>query len=338
MKLLEVKNLETSFYTQVGEVQAVRGVSFTLNEGDALGIVGESGSGKSVTNMSILRLNASNAKTKSGEIVFEEQDLLSLSSKELRQIRGKDIAMIFQDPMSSLNPLISIGKQVGEVIRTHEKNVNSADLKKRVIELLDLVRIPEAGKRYNAYPHEFSGGMRQRVMIAMALAMNPKILIADEPTTALDVTVQDQILRLLVKLQKEKNMSIIFITHDLAVVAQLCNRVLVMYGGMVMEEASIEDLFNHTAHPYTLGLFQSMPAAGQNKAERLEPIDGSPPDMLKPPKGCPFAPRCKYVRQICLDELPPMTEITSGHRSLCWLQTEEGLEQEDNPFKEVAYE
>lgn len=338
MKLLEIKNLATSFYTQSGEVQAVRGVSFSLNKGDALGIVGESGSGKSVTNMSILRLNASNAKVKQGEILFENKNLLELSNKELRQIRGKDISMIFQDPMSSLNPLIPIGKQVGEVIRTHEKNVGKEELKERVAELLELVRIPEAKKRYNAYPHEFSGGMRQRVMIAMALALNPKVLIADEPTTALDVTVQDQILRLLVKLQREKDMSIIFITHDLAVVAQLCNRVLVMYAGMVMEDASIEDLFNHTAHPYTLGLFQSMPDADQNKSKRLEPIDGSPPDMLRPPKGCPFAPRCKYLRQICLDELPPWTEISPGHHSLCWLQTEEGLMQEDNPFKEVCYE
>ncbi len=335
MKLLEMKNLKNSFFTQAGEVQAVRGVSLVLNEGDALGIVGESGSGKSVTNMSVLRLNASTSKVKSGEILFKDKDLLKSSNRELRKIRGKDIAMIFQDPMSSLNPLIPIGKQVGEVIKIHDKNASKSKIKKRVIDLLNMVRIPEAQKRYSSYPHEFSGGMRQRVMIAMALAMNPKVLIADEPTTALDVTVQDQILRLLVKLQKKKKMSIIFITHDLAVVAQLCNRVLVMYAGMVMEEANIEDLFDNPSHPYTMGLFESMPSRGQDKKERLEPIEGSPPDMLNPPKGCPFSPRCKYVRQICVDELPPMTEISTDHYSKCWLQTEEGLLQDDNPFREV---
>ncbi|MDY3051605.1 MAG: ABC transporter ATP-binding protein [Ndongobacter sp.] len=339
MMLLEVKDLRSSFFTQSGEVQAVRGVTFELKEGDALGIVGESGSGKSVSNMNILQLNADNSRVKDGEILFEGSDLLKLTRKELRRIRGKDIAMIFQDPMSSLNPLMTIGKQVGEVIRIHEKGVSAKEVRERVIELLNLVRIPEAEKRYDSYPHEFSGGMRQRVMIAMALALNPKILIADEPTTALDVTVQDQILRLLADLQKKRRMSIIFVTHDLAVVAQLCNRVLVMYAGMVMEEAGIEELFDCPAHPYTIGLFRSMPNPEQNKDERLQSIGGSPPDMLQPPKGCPFAPRCPHVRQICLEEVPPFVEVSKGHRSLCWLQTAEGLLQEDNPFaKEAAHE
>ena len=337
--LLEVKDLRSSFFTQSGEVQAVRGVTFELKEGDALGIVGESGSGKSVSNLNILQLNADNSKVKDGEILFEGSDLLKLTRKEIRRIRGKDIAMIFQDPMSSLNPLMTIGKQVGEVIRIHEKGVSAKEVRERVIELLNLVRIPEVEKRYDSYPHEFSGGMRQRVMIAMALALNPKILIADEPTTALDVTVQDQILRLLADLQKKRRMSIIFVTHDLAVVAQLCNRVLVMYAGMVMEEAGIEELFDCPAHPYTIGLFRSMPNPEQNKDERLQSIGGSPPDMLQPPKGCPFAPRCPHVRQICLEEVPPFVEVSEGHRSLCWLQTAEGLIQEDNPFaKEAAHE
>ncbi|NLY09447.1 MAG: ABC transporter ATP-binding protein [Tissierellia bacterium] len=336
MTLLKIDNLKTHFYTQSGIVQAVRGISFELKQGDALGIVGESGSGKSVANMSILRLNAANAKIVEGSIIFKDRDLSKVSQKEIRKIRGEEISMIFQDPMSSLNPLISVGKQVGEMIKIHRKDMTGKEIKDRVLELFHLVRIPEAEKRYSSFPHEFSGGMRQRVMIAMALALDPEILIADEPTTALDVTIQDQIIKLLAKLQREKQMSIIFITHDLAVVAELCNRVIVMYAGMIMEEAPIEALFKNPAHPYTMGLFHSMPRVDQQKSQRLEPILGSPPDMLNPPKGCPFAPRCKYARKICVEELPPLVIIGEGHSSLCWLQTEEGLLQQGNPFRKEA--
>mgnify|MGYP005813848035 CR=1 FL=1 len=250
-EILQVKGLRTSFLTSTGEVQSVRGVSFSLGKGEALGIVGESGSGKSVTSMSILRLLASTGRIKEGEVLFEGKDLTKIPQKQLWDIRGGKIAMIFQDPMSSLNPLARVGKQVEEMIATHEPNLSKQERQARALELFRLVRIPEPEKRYRSYPHEFSGGMRQRVMIAMALACKPDILIADEPTTALDVTIQDQILKLLRQLQAEMGMSIIFITHDLGVVAELCSRVLVMYGGMVMEEAPIDDIFHRPRHPYT---------------------------------------------------------------------------------------
>ena len=331
MNLLEIKNLKTSFFTSKGEVQAVRGVSFNLKKGEALGIVGESGSGKSVTSMSIMKLLPENGKILEGEILLDEKDIVKMNKKEIRSIRGKEIAMIFQDPMSSLNPLIPIGKQVGEIISLHNK-LPKDEIKKRTIELLDRVKIPEPEKRYGFYPHQFSGGMRQRVMIAMALANNPKILIADEPTTALDVTIQDQVLKQMASAIEDQDMSMIFITHDLAVVAQICTRVIVMYGGLIMESSPIEELFNNPAHPYTIGLFNSLPSMDQSKQEKLHPIPGSPPDMLSPPKGCPFAPRCKYRRVICGDERPPMVEISKDHYALCHLQTEEGLKQKDNPF------
>ena len=330
--ILEVKGLTTSFFTSTGEVQAVRGVSFAVNKGEILGIVGESGSGKSVTSMSILRLLADTARIKEGEILFEGQDLAKLSPKQLRAIRGKKISMVFQDPMSSLNPLIPVGKQVSEMLKTHHPELSKEQLKERTLELFRMVRIPEAEKRLGSYPHQFSGGMRQRVMIAMALANRPELLIADEPTTALDVTIQDQILKLLRQLQKELGMSIIFITHDLGVVAELCSRVLVMYGGMVMEEALIDDIFHNPRHPYTMGLLASIPNIKQDKSQRLTPIPGSPPDMTNPPKGCPFAPRCPYARRICLEQLPPYTRLDGTHRSSCWLLTPQAP-REDNPFR-----
>ena len=241
--------------------------------------------------------------------------------------------MIFQDPMSSLNPLSRVGKQVEEMIATHEPKLSKQERQARALELFRLVRIPEPEKRYRSFPHEFSGGMRQRVMIAMALACKPEILIADEPTTALDVTIQDQILKLLRQLQEEMGMSIIFITHDLGVVAELCSRVLVMYGGMVMEEALIDDIFHSPRHPYTMGLLASIPNIKQDKSQRLTPIPGSPPDMTNPPAGCPFAPRCPYARRICLEQMPPYTQLDPTHRSMCWLLTPEAPAQ-DNPFKE----
>ena len=332
-EILQVNGLKTSFLNSNGETQAVRGVSFTVHKGEALGIVGESGSGKSVTSMSILQLLASTGRIREGEVLFEGKDLTKATRKEMREIRGGKIAMIFQDPMSSLNPLIRVGKQVEEMIAIHQPSLSKEERKKRVLELFRLVRIPEPEKRYQSFPHEFSGGMRQRVMIAMALACNPEILIADEPTTALDVTIQDQILKLLRSLQEEMGMSIIFITHDLGVVAELCSRVLVMYGGMVMEEALIDDIFHRPRHPYTMGLLASIPNIKQDKSQRLTPIPGSPPDMTNPPAGCPFAPRCPYARQICLEQMPPYTQLDPTHRSMCWLLTPEAPTQ-DNPFKE----
>ena len=331
--ILQVENLTTSFLTSNGEVQAVRGVSFSVGKGEILGIVGESGSGKSVTSMSILRLLADTARIKDGSILFEGEDLTKVSKKKLREIRGNKISMIFQDPMSSLNPLIPVGKQVSEMIKIHHPKMGKEERKAQVMELFAKVRIPEPEKRYHSFPHEFSGGMRQRVMIAMALANKPELLIADEPTTALDVTIQDQILRQLRELDKEYGASIIFITHDLGVVAELCDRVLVMYGGLIMEEARIEDIFERPGHPYTMGLLHSIPDVEQEKSERLEPIPGSPPDMTNTPAGCPFAPRCSYARKVCAGSLPDFVEVGEGHRTRCFLQYEDAPADEHNPFR-----
>lgn len=331
--ILKIENLKTSFMTGGGEVQAVRGVSFSVEKGEILGIVGESGSGKSVTSMSILRLLADTARIKEGAIYFEGEDLTKLPKKRLRDIRGEKISMIFQDPMSSLNPLIPVGKQVSEMIHEHHPDKSKEELKRDVMELFAKVRIPEPEKRYKCYPHEFSGGMRQRVMIAMALANKPALLIADEPTTALDVTIQDQILRQLRELEKEYGASIIFITHDLGVVAELCDRVIVMYGGLVMEEAAIDDIFERPSHPYTMGLLASIPDVEQDKSMRLMPIPGSPPDMTNPPKGCPFAPRCPYARRICGEELPDFATVGEGHKSRCFLLDPDAPADENNPFK-----
>ena len=333
--VLTIENLKTSFMTSSGEVQAVRGVSFTVGKGEIVGLVGESGSGKSVTSMSILRLLADTARIKEGKILFEGEDLTKCSKAQMRKIRGSKISMIFQDPMSSLNPLIPVGKQVAEMIRQHHPEKSREEIKGEVLDLFARVRIPEPEKRYGSFPHEFSGGMRQRVMIAMALANRPELLIADEPTTALDVTIQDQILKQLRELEKQFGTSIIFITHDLGVVAELCDRVIVLYGGLVMEEAPIGHIFENPKHPYTLGLLASIPSVDQDKSRRLQPIPGSPPDMTKPPEGCPFAPRCKYARVICGLELPEMTEISQGHRSRCWLLDPEAP-AENNPFAETG--
>lgn len=329
--ILTIENLKTSFMTSNGEVQAVRGVSFSVGRGEIVGLVGESGSGKSVTSMSILQLLADTAKIKEGKILFEGEDLTKCTKAQMRKIRGGRISMIFQDPMSSLNPLIPVGKQVGEMIRIHHPEKNKEEIRREVLDLFSRVRIPEPEKRYGSFPHEFSGGMRQRVMIAMALANRPELLIADEPTTALDVTIQDQILKQLRELEKQFGTSIIFITHDLGVVAELCDRVVVLYGGLVMEEAPIDDIFENPRHPYTLGLLASIPSVDQDKSRRLQPIPGSPPDMTKPPEGCPFAPRCQYARRICAQELPEMTEVGTGHYSRCWLLDPEAPAQ-NNPF------
>ena len=329
--ILQIENLKTSFMTSNGEVQAVRGVSFSVEKGEIVGLVGESGSGKSVTSMSILKLLADTARIKEGKILFEGQDLTQCSRAQMRKIRGGKISMIFQDPMSSLNPLIPVGKQVAEMIREHHPEKSRAQIKQEVLSLFEQVRIPEPEKRFKSFPHEFSGGMRQRVMIAMALANRPELLIADEPTTALDVTIQGQILKQLRELKKEYGTSLIFITHDLGVVAELCDRVVVLYGGLVMEEASIFDIFEHPSHPYTLGLLASIPALDQDKSRRLLPIPGSPPDMTKPPLGCPFAPRCPYARVICGQSLPEMRALSKDHKSRCWL-LEPDAPSEHNPF------
>jgi len=330
--ILEVRDLKTSFLTSSGEVHAVRGVSFQVEKGQTIGIVGESGSGKSVTSLSILKLLGSTGRIKSGSILLHGEDLTKKNQKEMRQVRGSKVSMVFQDPMTSLNPLIPVGEQVGEMIWAHNKQLSKEERNKRVLELFEMVRIPEPEKRMKCFPHEFSGGMRQRVMIAMALACRPELLIADEPTTALDVSIQDQILKLMRRLQKEIGMSIMFITHDLGVVAELCSHVLVMYGGLIMEEADICDIFEDPKHPYTMGLIESIPGLHQDKHKLLKPIPGSPPDMIHPPKGCPFAPRCPYARRICLEELPPYVQLTPTRRSMCWL-LQDDAPTEDNPFK-----
>ena len=317
-KLLQVEELHTSFFTHVGEVKAVRGISFDVEKGEALGIVGESGCGKSVTMMSLLRLLTDTGKVKSGKAIFGGKDLIKVSNNEMLRIRGNEISMIFQDPMTSLNPVYTIGNQIIEPMIRHRK-ITKSQAKARAIELLKLVGIPEADKRLSQYPHEFSGGMRQRVMIAMALACDPKLLIADEPTTALDVTIQAQILDLMKELRDKINTSIILITHDLGVVADLCKRINVMYGGLIVESGTRSDIFYKPSHPYTWGLLKSIPNPKNEFKERLKPINGQPPDLFSPPVGCPFTPRCKYAMKICDKTQPPSFEIGEGHKAACWL-------------------
>ena len=317
-KLLEVKNLETSFKTNVGEVHAVRGVSFYLNQGEALGIVGESGCGKSVTMMSIMRLIDSNGRIVNGDIIFDGKDISKVKDSEMNSIRGNDIGMIFQDPMTSLNPVYTIGDQLMEPLLKH-KGMSKEQARKEAIEMLGLVGIPSPEKRMKQYPHEFSGGMRQRAMIAMSLICKPKLIIADEPTTALDVTIQAQILDLMKDLKNKLNTSIILITHDLGVVADLCSRINVMYGGIVVETGTTEDIFYRGKHPYTWGLLGSVPNPKETTKEKLKPIEGQPPDLLKPPVGCPFAARCDYAMKICIEKQPPQFEVGENHKCACWL-------------------
>ncbi|MDE6930830.1 MAG: ABC transporter ATP-binding protein [Lachnospiraceae bacterium] len=295
--LLNVKNLHTGFATDDGQVKAVRGISIHVDQGESLGIVGESGCGKSVSMLSIMHLLADNASLTADEINFDGEDLLHKSVKEMRKYQGNDISMIFQDPMTSLNPLFTIGEQICNPLMRHRKLTKKEALE-RAVEVLDQVGIPDPKKRLKQYPHELSGGMRQRVMIAIAISCDPKLLIADEPTTALDVTIQAQILELMQKMKEEYHMSLILITHDLGVIATMCTRVVVMYGGLIMEEGALRDIFYRTGHPYTLGLMESIP---KNDKQRLIPIYGTPPDLLNPPKGCPFAARCKYAMKLCKD-------------------------------------
>lgn len=314
--LLKVNNLKTTFYSKDKKIEAVRGVNFEMKSGDILGIVGESGSGKSVLMKSVIGILPENAKIDSGEVYFEDRNILNLSSKEMRKIKGKEIAMIFQDPMTALNPLKKIGDHIVEVLVRH-KGVNKREAKKTAIEVLHDVGIPIPEKRIDQYPHEFSGGMRQRVLIAMALACNPKLLIADEPTTALDVTIQAQILELLKSLKNNNNMSIILITHDLGVVASLCNRIEVMYGGLIMEEGSAEEIFYSPKHPYTKALLNSIPKVKGDEKIRLEPIKGSAPSLFNPPKGCPFAERCEFAKPKCFNDMPEYKRFSETHRAMC---------------------
>lgn len=318
-KLLEVKDLAVSFKTYFGEVEAVRGISFHVNKGETVALVGESGCGKSVTANSIMQLlPMPPAFYKRGQILFEGEDIVKKDEKEMQKIRGNKISMIFQDPMTSLNPTMRIGKQIVEGLVKHQK-LSAKEAEEKAIEMLNLVSVPQPEKRIKQYPHEFSGGMRQRVMIALAMVSNPKLLIADEPTTALDVTVQAQILDLMKSIQEKLGTSIILITHDLGVVADMCDRVIVMYGGQLMEEGTVYEIFSDPKHPYTRKLLGSVPRLDMSRSETLHSIPGTPPDLYKPPKGCPFYDRCDEAMVICKDHMPGREYHTNTHYSCCWL-------------------
>ena len=324
--LVDIKNERLSFFTPAGEVKALNDVSIHLKEGEVLGIVGESGSGKSVTAYSLMGLTALPGKLIGGTLQFNGHEIEKMGEKEMRKIRGKEISIIFQDPMTSLNPVYTIGNQITEVIRLHtDKDKKQAYA--RAKELLELVGINEPEKRLKQYPHELSGGMRQRVMIAIALACEPKLLIADEPTTALDVTIQAQILELMMELKDKLGMAIIMITHDLGVVASMCDRIAVMYAGRIVEYGTTDDIFYRPHHMYTKGLIRSIPRLDTKEHERLVPIEGTPVDLLNPPAGCPFAPRCEACMKICLREMPPVTQFDDVHYTQCWLNQKEAMEK-----------
>ena len=325
-KILEIQDERLSFFTPAGEVKALNGVSFTMNQGDVLGIVGESGSGKSVTAYSIMGLTAYPGKLVGGKVWFNGHQIDKMTEKEFRKIRGNEVSIIFQDPMTSLNPVYTIGNQIVEVILLHTKKTKK-EAWERAKELLELVGINEPDRRLKQYPHELSGGMRQRVMIAIALACEPKLLIADEPTTALDVTIQAQILELMQDLRKKLGMSIIMITHDLGVVASMCEKIAVMYAGHIVEYGTTDEIFYNPQHEYTKGLINSIPKLNATEKERLVPIEGTPVDLLNPPAGCPFAPRCKSCMKVCLREMPPRTELSDTHYTYCWLRQKEEFEK-----------
>jgi oligopeptide transport system ATP-binding protein len=333
VELLEVKNLRTTFRTEDGPVTAVNGLSFSLQAGETLGIVGESGSGKSVTALSIMRLLARNATVTADRLALHGESLPAKSEAEMRKIRGHQIAMIFQDPMTSLNPVLTIGEQIAEAVRLH-LGLGPRDARDRVIEMLGKVRIPQPEKRLGDYPHQFSGGMRQRVMIAMALSCNPELLIADEPTTALDVTIQAQVLELMALLQSETGAAIILITHDLGVVAEFCKNVLVMYGGNMVEYGTAEQIFAEPRMPYTQGLLASLPRLDRSDRKRLEPIAGQPPNLLRLPPGCAFAPRCAYRMPIC-DQPVPLYDFGAGHIARCYLYDERARDQRPEAMREL---
>ena len=324
--LLEVKDLSTYFFTPEGVVKAVDGISYDLQEGETLGLVGESGCGKSVSALSIMRLIQRPGRTVGGEVTFNGQDLLALSDSEMRRIRGKDMAMIFQEPMTSLNPVLTIGKQLTEALVLHlGLDQNAAN--DRAGELLEMVGIPDGGGRLGDYPHQFSGGMRQRVMIAMALSCDPKMLIADEPTTALDVTIQAQILELVKKLGQETGTAVLIITHNLGVVARYADRVNVMYAGKIIERGTAREIYTNPRHPYTIGLLNSVPRLDEPRKEQLAPIEGSPPDLIGLPIGCAFRPRCKYAIDRCAVEYPPLIEVAEGHTAACWVSDQLGRQE-----------
>lgn len=324
-RLLEVTNLTTRFHIAEGTVHAVNGISFNLNHGETIAVVGESGCGKSVTMMSILRLLPTPpAEITSGQALFLDRDLLKINDHEIEQIRGKEIAMVFQDPMTSLNPVLTIGRQLSEPLRVH-MGMEKDEIRERSIKLLAQVGIPDPAQRLTEYPHQFSGGQRQRAMIAMALACLPTILIADEPTTALDVTIQAQIVELVQRLRDEMDMAVIWITHDLGVVAEIAERVLVMYAGYIVEEANVESIYEDPRHPYTLALLAALPRVDRRRDRRLRSIPGAPPNLLVKPKGCPFAARCEYVIDHCKEEMPPLIEVTPTHRAACWIDVTSGM-------------
>ncbi len=320
--LLVVNNLQTQFFTQDGVVKAVDDVSFYIKPGETLGVVGESGSGKSITGLSLMRLvPIPPGRIVNGEVIFQGKDVLKMSDEEVRSIRGNEIAMIFQDPMTSLNPVLTINRQISESLILH-MGMNKERARARAVELLEMVGIPNATERVDQYPHQFSGGMRQRVMIAMALSCNPKLLIADEPTTALDVTIQAQILDLMRNLQSETGAGVLMITHSMGVVAGMADRVQVMYAGHIVETASTEEIFANPRHPYTIGLMKSIPRLDARSKEKLQPIRGLPPDLIDLPDMCPFVPRCNYAREQCEQKNPPLMEVSPGHMSACWFHNE----------------
>jgi oligopeptide/dipeptide ABC transporter ATP-binding protein len=322
--ILEVKDLHTRFHIAEGTVYAVNGISFTLEHGKTLAVVGESGCGKSVTMLSVLRLlPIPPAEIASGQVLYVGRDLLQVSEHEMEHIRGKEIAMVFQDPMTSLNPVLTIGRQLSEPLRVH-MGMEKQAARKRAIDLLDQVGIPDAARRLNDYPHQFSGGQRQRAMIAMALACAPSILIADEPTTALDVTIQAQIVELVQQLRANLDMAVIWITHDLGVVAEMAERVLVMYAGFIVEEALVDDLYEDPRHPYTLALLAALPRIDRRRDKRLRSIPGAPPNLLVKPKGCPFAARCELVFDRCRVEMPPLIQVSPNHQAACWVDVTSG--------------
>jgi oligopeptide transport system ATP-binding protein len=321
-ELVEIKDLKVSFFTPAGEVKAVRGVSWSIKEGEALGIVGESGSGKSVSIFALMGILQDPGRVIGGSITFNGIDMLSLKESQMQKIRGNDLAIIFQDPMTSLNPVYTVGNQIAETVRQH-LGIHGKEAYKCAISSLSAVHIPNAEKRSKQYPHEYSGGMRQRAMIAMSLCCEPKLLIADEPTTALDVTIQAQILEIMKELKQNSKMGIVLITHDLGVITDICDKVIVMYGGQVMEAAPMRELYMNPKHPYTIGLMNCLPRLMSDDNEPLKPIEGAPVDLLNPPAGCPFAPRCDQCMKICISEQPPQMDVGENHFSACWLHVRE---------------
>ena len=324
---LKVEHLSVSFFTDEGEVQAVRDVSFSLNAGEVLAVVGESGCGKSVLCKSIMKLLPENAKIKNGKILVNGEEIAGYGERRMRELRGKLFSMVFQNPMTSLNPTMTVGAQIAEAVRAHQKDMGKEEVEQRVTELMQLVGIKQAEERKKAYPYHFSGGMRQRIVLAIALAGNPEILFADEPTTALDVTIQAQILELMQDLQKRLGMAIIMVTHDLGVIADMCDKIVVMYGGSICERGTADDIFYHAKHEYTKGLLRSIPNVNNSK-ERLIPISGTPINLLNMPKGCAFCSRCDKAMKICLEQKPEELSMSDTHKASCWMNVKEMLEKQ----------